>query len=392
MKAKGERRKTAGGMRKGSRRSAVGGQRKAVSSERSAPRILTRAEFDRLIDELVAKCAVYAPVAVEETGKLEFRRIGSSSEVKLEGLADVGVVGQLGLRPKELLFPQCEVLFHFSPSEPGRMVEPEPPQEQVLFGVRPCDGAAVAFLDRFFSGRSDSSAPSDIYYRARRERTTLVGLACNRPADTCFCRAVGGSPSGTTGLDLLLTDLSDGFLAEPVTEKGAALVADMPVASQADMEKKQRLAENAGQAITTTIDTASLKRRLDRTLVSEGSGPADAVWQALSLPCVNCGVCTFLCPTCRCFDVTDEEFRGRGRRMRVWDSCQFTLYSRHASGHNPRATPHSRFRNRVMDKFSYTVAMVGELSCVGCGRCISACPNGIDIRETVETLLKMLPE
>ena len=362
------------------------------------PRIITKAELDRLIDTLAAQTRVYAPVMVEGKGWTEFRRIGSAREASFATINTKQPV-------KGLLFPQCEVMLRFQSLDPGKTTEPEPPEEQLIFGVRPCDAAGSAFLERFFAGPESKSADqaqsksadqaqsksadqaqrSDPYFRARRERTTLVGLACNQPADTCFCLAVGGSPSGTKGLDLLLTDLGGRFLAEPVTEKGAALVEKLPEATEADMGKKRELAEKAAATITTRIDTTSLKKKLAK-------GFEHPVWEALGLPCVNCGACTFLCPTCHCFDVTDEELKGKGSRRRVWDSCQFCIYSQHASGHNPRVAPRSRYRNRVMDKFCYTVEQTGEISCVGCGRCIIECPAGIDIRETVETLMKALPE
>jgi sulfhydrogenase subunit beta (sulfur reductase) len=162
-------------------------------------------------------------------------------------------------------------------------------------------------------------------------------------------------------------------------------VKNLPEAAADDLAKKEEIADRAAAAITHRIDTGRLKQLLD-------SADSHPVWEDLSLACVNCGACTFVCPTCHCFDITDETRKGKGARLRVWDTCQFCLYSQHASGHNPRQTSVSRFRNRAMDKFKYTVDMIGEVSCVGCGRCIRECPAGIDIRETVEKLTAVLPE
>jgi ferredoxin len=337
-------------------------------------RIITAPALDKLISGWLKNAAVFAPARTEGREWTEFRRITTASEMSLDRV-------NTRLPAKGLVFPQCEVLLRFRTGDPASAREPDPPAEQVIFGIRPCDAAAVAFLDRFFAG----SGETDTAYQRRRERTTLVGLACNTPSPTCFCSAVGGSPSGTRGLDLLLTDIGGKFLAEPVTDKGERLIADMPDPAIGDLERRKELAAAAEAAISLRIDTKTLKQRLD-------SGFLSPLWEELCFPCVNCGVCTFACPTCHCFDVTDEERRGRGARMRVWDSCQFSAYTQHASGHNPRVTPESRQRNRVMDKWSYTVDMVGELSCVGCGRCVIACPAGIDIRETVATLLLRLPE
>jgi len=334
-------------------------------------RVVTAECLAKLITEWAGRGAVYAPVRVRGKDWTEFGRV--------EALGESGLGRVSTKQPaKGLLFPQCETLLRF---KDGKSEEPGAPEEQVILGIRPCDAAAVAFQAKFFADQGET----DPYFKARLDKTTFVGIACNTPAVTCFCTAVGGSPSGTRGLDLLLTDLGGKYLAEPVTEKGAALVADMPAPGHEDLDKKRELSEKAQAQMPQPLDTKTLKALLD-------NGFEHPIWEVLNLPCVNCGACTFLCPTCHCFDVTDETRKGRGARFRVWDSCQFCLYSQHASGHNPRQTGRSRYRNRVMDKFKYTVDQVGELSCVGCGRCISECPAGIDIRETVAALVRALPE
>ena len=335
-------------------------------------RIVTSADFDKLVAEWAKSGAVYAPVKVKDW--TEFRRVSSLAEADLTQV-------NAKLSARGLLFPQCETMFRFDTSRPGEAQETDRPETQVVVGVRPCDAAGIAVLDKFFAGQGET----DTFYRRRREKTTLVGLACSTPADTCFCSAVGGSPAGTRGLDLLLTDLGGRYLAEPLTDNGKAVVKDLPEAAVADLAKKKEIADKAAAAIAERIDTGKLKQLLD-------TADSHPVWEDLSLACVNCGACTFVCPTCHCFDITDETRKGKGARLRVWDTCQFCLYSQHASGHNPRQTSVSRFRNRAMDKFKYTVDMIGEVSCVGCGRCVRECPASIDIRETVEKLMAVLPE
>jgi sulfhydrogenase subunit beta (sulfur reductase) len=334
--------------------------------------VLSADELGRLVTEWAKSGAVYAPVQVKDW--TEFRRIKTLEQADLSRV-------NTKLSARGLIFRQCETMFRFETSQPDKAQEAEQPEAQVVLGVRPCDAAGIAVLDKFFSGQGEN----DTYYKRRRDRTTLVGLSCNAPADTCFCSAVGGSPAGTRGLDLLLTDIGGRYLAEPLTDKGAALVKGMPEASAPDMAKKAELAVKAAAAITERIDTKRLKGLLD-------TADSNPIWEELSLPCVNCGACTFVCPTCHCFDITDETRKGKGTRIRVWDTCQSCMYSQHASGHNPRQTHASRFRNRVMDKFRYTVDLIGEVSCVGCGRCIRECPAGVDIRETVERLTAVLTE
>jgi sulfhydrogenase subunit beta (sulfur reductase) len=334
--------------------------------------VLSAEELSRLVTEWAKNGTVYAPVKVKDW--TEFHRVSSLAEADLTRV-------NTKLSARGLLFPQCEAMFRFETSHPDKVQQAAEPAPLVILGVRPCDAAGIAVLDKFFAGQGET----DTFYRRRRDKTTLVGLACQVPDDTCFCAAVGGSPAGTRGLDILLTDLGGRYLAEPLTENGEAALKNLPEAAAADLARKKEITDRAAASITQRIDTKKLKELLD-------TADTNPVWGELSLPCVNCGACTFVCPTCHCFDITDETRKGKGARIRVWDTCQFCLYSQHASGHNPRQTSASRFRNRAMDKFKYTVDMIEEVSCVGCGRCIRECPASIDIRETVERLTAVLPE
>jgi ferredoxin len=110
------------------------------------------------------------------------------------------------------------------------------------------------------------------------------------------------------------------------------------------------------------------------------------VWERIHETCIGCGTCTYLCPTCHCFDISDEKFGSDQARVRLWDSCMYTLFTLHASGHNPRPTGKERMRQRVMHKFNYTVKNWGDIFCVGCGRCVRDCPVNLDIREVVNEL------
>lgn len=333
-------------------------------------RILPRKELERLLNRLAQNCDVYAPVR-DKTGT-NWKKINQADEVCLDEVNTIEPA-------KGFVFPRWETLLKFDPQ--GNPIEPQPPPEQIVFGIRPCDARGIAFLERFYiqEGRTDP------YVKLRRERTTFIAVACPRTAPTCFCTALGGSPHGTEGMDLLLIELGELLLATPITEKGERLVREFPEAQETHQKEANELKKKTEAEIGLRINPAQLQEILPRLYDSP-------LWSTLALNCVNCGICTFLCPTCHCFDVTDETVRGRTIRCRVWDSCQFAIYSRHASGHNPRFDPASRYRNRVMDKFYYTVEQIGVLSCVGCGRCIISCPAGIDIRGTVEKLLTEMTE
>jgi ferredoxin len=332
------------------------------------PRRLPKSDFAGFIAALAKDAEVWAPVRIPGRDASRFGPVTRADDVCLEYLNPK-------LPVKELFFPQRETLFRFPVGERAA-AEPAPAvPARVILGVRPCDAAALELFDRVFLDPKFD----DPYYRARRERTTLVGLACDAPGDACFCTAVGGDPHGTRALDLLLADAGDHWVCRPVTDKGAKLVARLAEAGAADLALVEQRAAAARAKLTFAPDLAALRAKLAGAFDHEA-------WAELARPCVNCGVCTFVCPTCHCFDVTDEEYRGRGARIRTWDSCQFPLFTRHASGHNPRPTGRDRLRNRTLHKFQYYPSVHGPVLCVGCGRCITECPAGIDLRETLETL------
>jgi sulfhydrogenase subunit beta (sulfur reductase) len=284
------------------------------------------------------------------------------------------------LSPKELFLPQTECLLRFGPDGVNTMREPEQDRTpRLLMNIRPCDARAFAVLDRVFRrGEPDG----DPYWLAGRERTTLVGLACSDPCTTCFCTATQCGPHNEEGLDLLLVDLGDRFLIRVLTEKGADLVRSLPAAGPDDLreggEQKRRAEQQVSDAAVE--DAAQIGRRgLPELFELE-------IWERLAETCLNCGACTFVCPTCHCFDIQDETKGPRGRRVRTWDTCMSPLFTRHASGHNPRGSKKSRVRQRFLHKLSYMPSKrAGDVGCVGCGRCITACPVNIDIREVLES-------
>lgn len=336
-------------------------------------RLLPSKDLAQLVTSLVKQAEVWAPVRIQDREASRFGRIRDLEEACLDYL-------NTKLPVKELFLPQREILFNFKPGECGTATPAATVPTRVVLGVRPCDAAALLLLDKVFL----HAKYCDPYYGERRGMTTLVGLACNEPGDACFCSATGGGPHSTRGFDLLLVDLGDRYLVRPVTEKGLRLVANVAEAGEENLKQADELAAKARAAMSFTVDLDALRERLDRAFCHD-------VWQELALPCGNCGVCTYVCPTCHCFDVTDEENKDSGARVRTWDSCQFSLFTRHASGHNPRPTGLSRMRNRTLHKFLYFPKTQNKVLCVGCGRCITDCPAGIDLRDTLETLGERRP-
>lgn len=277
---------------------------------------------------------------------------------------------------KHAIFPQTEPLFSYDQDDQIQAPGFKDMKQAVLFGVRPCDARSFSLLDPVFAG----DVP-DPYYMTRRDKSILIGLACTEPFANCFCTSVGGNPFGREGLDLLCTDLGDRYLVSVLTEKGKALIdASSSLFTEApaeDIRQGQELSQNAQRAI---------KRQIDLTGVTDTLGKIfdHPVWKKMTLKCIGCGICTYTCPTCYCFDIQDEPMaKKRGRRVRVWDSCMYKEYTLHASGHNPRPTRVERLKNRMYHKFKFNVDTHGVFGCVGCGRCITLCPVNEDLLENL---------
>ena len=280
--------------------------------------------------------------------------------------------------PKGQALPQREVFFTFEQTPEGQRLTPlvPRPEPRVVLGVRPCDGHGRGHLDQVFSEEHP-----DAYYQARRAALAYVGLACNRPPSRhCFCTSVGGSPFGEEGLDVLMVDLGDRYLVRALTPVGEALMAagqgvlgEVDADDQAEAERLRLAALAHPQRVV--AEPQAVPERLK-------AGFGSALWDRLAQPCIGCGICTFLCPTCHCFDINDEvagQSPVSGSRVRTWDSCQFPDFTMHSSGHNPRADLGARLRQRVCHKFQYFFENYGTFQCTGCGRCITGCPVGIDI-------------
>ena len=268
--------------------------------------------------------------------------------------------------PKALFLPTSEALLKFTRFGGYEQV-PTETAPRLIFGIRPCDAHAVTMLDTVF----EQERYTDPHWQARREATVTIGLGCHEPCQTGFCTTVGSGPFNHAGLDAILTDLGEFYLVETLTEQGGHLFSLLGAASEMQAAQAYELQQAAQAGMPIAFETEGLKQKLDQNFVSP-------YWEEVSRSCLSCGVCTFLCPTCFCFDIVDET--QRNERVRNWDSCMFRTYSLEASGHNPRPSRVERTRQRLSHKFTYWVDQINQIGCTGCGRCVRYCPVGLDIR------------
>lgn len=291
------------------------------------------------------------------------------------------------LSAKGIIYPQSQAMFNYTldPEHENHHLLKDPEADDTptaVIGIRPCDAAAFIQVKRNF----DTSEYQDPYWIKAYENTVLVGLACDQPGPACFCTTAGGGPYHEDTLDVLLVDDDGHYLAKAVSEKGAAL-----------LEKAgwTETVEDTDAAITTIkARRETAENRISSTIITENLADADTMvlydapfWEDVAFACINCGTCTFLCPTCWCFDIQDETHGMEGRRVRNWDSCMFPLFTLHGSGHNPRGEKIQRVRQRFMHKLKYYVDKYeAGIQCVGCGRCVSQCPVNIDIRKVCELM------
>lgn len=335
--------------------------------------ILLKEQIPKFYNELAKNYTIYAPT--KEKGNIIFKKIVNVEDIVLDYLNSK-------VPPKELLFPKTDILFEYKIN--GKEIEIEDiknlDEKRIIFGIRPCDAYSFFLLENFFS----QGEVKDEIILKRRENTSLIGIACNTPKTTCFCTSVGGHPFKKENFDILLVDLDNKYIVEGISNKGKKLIKKfswLTSATDADIKAAQELAILAEQSISTKLNLEDIDKVLDPNF-------NHPIWKEISESCIGCGTCSFLCPTCTCFDVIDEKIpnENRGRRVRIWDTCQFCLYSLHTSGHNPRDSTIERCRNRILHKFCYYPENYNLLGCVGCGRCIQLCPVNNDLRKIIEKI------
>ncbi|SMB96478.1 4Fe-4S dicluster domain-containing protein [Desulfonispora thiosulfatigenes DSM 11270] len=303
---------------------------------------------------------VLVPAKFENTTKFT----PYTKEVNLE--LDNNVI----MPPKDILFPNTEKMYTFKAI--NKTVEifemPKDATKQIVFGARSCDMKSVDCLDQVFLTKGFT----DDFYKDKKDRSIFIALACNKSGKACFCESMGIDPQKAVLADIQSYDLGDKFGFEAVTDAGKEV---LNKASKLLAEEKATVPKFEGCNLKADIDGVPEK------LKGMFSHP---MWEDVSRKCLNCNACAYVCPTCHCFDISQETKGEDGCKIRCWDSCMSGEYTMMAAPHQPRPGKTERVRNRFMHKLNYFVDRYDMLLCVGCGRCVEVCPVNLDITSIIK--------
>ena len=328
-------------------------------------------KLDALFAAIAEKDALYLPVDAKAGAKFEKWEDGKKLSDALNTVRSA----------KDFFFPQTENLMDFKVE--GKNIEIIDTRSEcedfVVFGVRACDVKSFEVLDRVFLAE-----PIDTYYKNRREHGVIMSMACTKPHETCFCHTFGIDAAEPEG-DVVCHKTDDALYMDAKTEKGEKLLAALEGVTEA--------------ADTAAVDEQkkTIRERLAKLPLAElsadsfGAGKTDEffndpAWSELSQSCLGCGTCTFVYPTCQCYDIRDFNTGHGVKRFRCWDSCMYSDFTKMSAG-QPRLTQLERFRQRFMHKLVYyPTNNDGLFSCVGCGRCLSKCPIQMNIVKVMKKL------
>jgi ferredoxin len=371
------------------------------ASARTPPAILPKQALQDLLDVLQESgCTVIAPTQRDRL--IALRPIEKADQIA-RGLQDDQAGGHYQLVPgepdmyfqyvvgadsaKRIFFPPEQELFSLRLEGESFVLTktlPQPPKVALL-GIRPCDLAAIMIQDRVFGVMPDQDTyrcESETYYRQIREQSLLIVVNCTRPGGSCFCASMGTGPQAKEGYDLALTELRESFVVHPGSPRGQLLAARLPLhpPSSAELELAELKLTRAAEHMGRQLDTEGLVALLQDNV-------RHPHWEEVSRRCLGCGNCTMVCPTCFCSTVTDanDVATGEVTRTRQWDSC-FTHQFSYTTGGPTRNTVRGRYRHWLRHKLCTWWEQFGTSGCVGCGRCITWCPVGIDLTAEVESI------
>ncbi|MDR1482058.1 MAG: 4Fe-4S dicluster domain-containing protein [Synergistaceae bacterium] len=336
---------------------------------------LSKDKIGELFQKIASDRTLYLPV--DNNGQVNFGRWTPDAAVRLDQLKTVK-------SSKDFFFPQTENIVAFKrQGKDISIIEKRDANEPfVVFGVRGCDVRSLDILDRVFL-----CDPVDSFYKARRENGTIVSFACSEPEENCFCGVFGIDAADPLG-DATIRVIGGDLYWDAKTDKGRALEESAgalftqatALDSDAIKEHDERSREISGRLPLKDLDLDSFE---ESALLEKFNSP---LWKELSQACVGCGTCTYVCPTCQCYDIQDFDTGHGIQRFRCWDSCMYSDFTLMAHGNN-RKSQVERFRQRFMHKLIYYPANNdGIFSCVGCGRCVAKCPISMNIAKVIRAL------
>ena len=277
---------------------------------------------------------------------------------------------------KEALMPRFEPILKYKINHKGVILEDLPPLKPlVVFGGHPCDASSLPLMKKLFNWDF-----KDEFYLNRLEHVVIITIACDEMDENCFCTSVGGSPRNETGSDIMLERVcSNGWKAKAISEKGKKFLTENSNFFDAKITPEKGYPKLSEKDLPVAFDTKKVKNWIENNFDSP-------LWEELAANCWSCAACTYVCPTCHCFDITDDASMWKGTRTKNWDACTLPCFTKHASGHNPRSQSYERYRQRISHKYSYYIDLFDQVSCTGCGRCSRVCEAGVNILDILKRI------
>ena len=333
-------------------------------------------DFLELVKKLVEESTCIAPVETNKKNSIEIITTTNYGNINLEGFRTIEPLKSYFFR----LMEKVSKYFNHDQEPKG--------QKLTVIGARGCDLEALDVMDKVFN----EGEFKDPFYLKSRENVLIIGADCTDCGNTCFCTIVKGNPYPTKLFDINISHAFGGYIAEVGTQKGQKLVDDnrglFSDADQSQISAKEQNRKNVIALLDEKNQKFYLKIKLSET---HKANLNNKIWKKLTKDCVECSACNFICPTCTCFLLLDQEKGGHNERFKVWDACLKASYAKVAGGANPRGKLHERLQNRYHCKFDYSFDRLNRYTCVGCGRCIDGCAGNIDMRKIFMELEKQAP-
>ena len=361
-----------------------------------------------LCEKLSKEADLYLPVYDSRSNILDFMNwkeyvmLAENEENTNDFKLEVNLKNRTRKSIKSIFFMPDEKLFDFAYkknpedlqetkveiTDSSCNISPQSPDKvkKIILGIKPCDMSAVKKLDNIFL----NGDKPDVHYMERRKDSVFISIGCNNASQGCFCTSLGGNPFDFSEADIGMIETNDGYLIVKVDDKADWIISENSGLFNEVLNNNYD--EEIGQIISKAEE--NLKNFLTKEDIKLNDIPAvmdesfnSEIWLKISAKCLSCGACTYVCPTCSCFNICDELKDLKGERYRSWDNCMNYYYNLEASGHNPRAEIYQRYRNKINCKFNYNYKRNSGFYCVGCGRCVDVCPSGMDIREIISIIV-----